>query len=412
MADLPHLGDLPELPDAPRRGLLQLNGKVLDGIVNTVDWLFRRDRLIQSGKTWFKLIHDGDLMSVRLYGPPDEPTIALPDGRELPVLRTQYAVPLVLVPPLGVTADTFDLMPHRSLARHMAARGFRVYLIDWGRPTPQHAALGLADYADHMMGEALAAIREDSGSRDLSLLGWCMGGLLSLMHAGLTQDRHIRNLVTVASPIDLRGGGVVAGIAGALDAPARFIRRYSDFRLAAVDPLKLTIPGWLLALGFKMTNPVASITTYWDLMTRLWDREFVEAHSTTSNYLNKMLIYPGGVVRDMVVKVAIDNELAKGRIRIDDRVADLSAITASALVFAGRKDTIVAPSIARRIIDILPTADKAYRLAAGGHMGVILGSQAPVEVWEPAAAWLAARSQARKAKAVRKSRAKPAATAP
>ena len=263
-----------------------------------------------------------------------------------------------------------------------------------------------------MMGEALAAIREDSGSRDLSLLGWCMGGLLSLMHAGLTQDRHIRNLVTVASPIDLRGGGVVAGIAGALDAPARFIRRYSDFRLAAVDPLKLTIPGWLLALGFKMTNPVASITTYWDLMTRLWDREFVEAHSTTSNYLNKMLIYPGGVVRDMVVKVAIDNELAKGRIRIDDRIADLSAITASALVFAGRKDTIVAPSIARRIIDILPTADKAYRLAAGGHMGVILGSQAPVEVWEPAAAWLAARSQARKAKAVRKSRAKPAATAP
>ena len=38
-------------------------------------------------------------------------------------------------------------------------------------------------------------------------------------------------------------------------------------------------------LVFKMTDPVSSVTTYWDLLTRLWDREFVESHSTTSDYL-------------------------------------------------------------------------------------------------------------------------------
>lgn len=389
--------EIDDLPDVPRRGVLHLNGRLAGTVANGFDWLFRRDRLIRSGKTWFELVHDGELMSVRHYRPLDaqgEP-MASADLHDLP---------LVLVPPLGVTSDTFDLMPDRSLARHMAARGFRTYLIDWGRPRPEHGRLGLADYVDRMMGEALTAVRRHSKSDELSLMGWCMGGLLSLMHAGLTKDASIRNLVTIASPIDLRGGGVVAGLAGALDAPARLIRKYSDFRLAGVDPQKLTIPGWLLALGFKLTNPVASITTYWDLLTRLWDREFVEKHSTTSNYLNKMLIYPGGVVRDMVLRMAIDNELAKGAIRVDQRVAEISAIKASALVFAGRRDTIVAPSVAKKIVDLLPTTDKEYRVAPGGHMGVILGSSAPAEVWDPAADWLAPRSKARivSAKPVRK----------
>ncbi|MCX7070295.1 MAG: alpha/beta fold hydrolase [Gammaproteobacteria bacterium] len=398
MSELP----LDELPDAPRRGVLQLNGRIAGTVANGFDWLFRRERLIQSGRTHFRLVLDGELMSVRRYDPPEESFIDLPDGGRLPVNRRLYPVPLVLVPPLGVTCDTFDLMPSRSLARYMAARGFRTYLIDWGRPTPAHASLGLVDYVDRMMSEALAAIRSDSGSKDVSLFGWCMGGLLSLMHAGLTQDRYIRNLVTVASPIDLRGGGVVAGLAGALDAPARLVRKYSDFRLMGVDPQKLTIPGWLLALGFKMTNPIASITTYWDLMTQLWDREFVEKHSTTSNYLNRMLIYPGGVVRDMLLRMAIDNELATGRIQIDSRIAEVGKIKASALVFAGDRDTIVAPRIARRIVDLLPTRDKAWRLAPGGHMGVVLGSTAAREVWGPAADWLAERSQPKPKAAPRK----------
>lgn len=137
--------EIDDLPDVPRRGVLHLNGRLAGTVANGFDWLFRRDRLIRSGKTWFELVHDGELMSVRHYRPLDaqgEP-MASADLHDLP---------LVLVPPLGVTSDTFDLMPDRSLARHMAARGFRTYLIDWGRPRPEHGRLGLADYVDRMMG--------------------------------------------------------------------------------------------------------------------------------------------------------------------------------------------------------------------------------------------------------------------
>ena len=291
-------------------------------------------------------------------------------------------------------------MPTRSLARYMAARGFRTYLIDWGRPTAAHAGLGLADYVDRMMSEALTAIRRDSGSQELSLFGWCMGGLLSLMHAGLTLDRQIRNLVTVASPIDLRGGGVVAGLAGALDAPARLVRKYSDFRLMGVDPQKLTIPGWLLALGFKMTNPVASHDHLLgpadpalgprvrreafdhlelpeqdaDLPGRCRSRHGAAAWPSTTSWPR--------------ARIRVDNAHRRDRCKIQGLGAGLRRQTATP---SSR------PRIARRrSSSCCRPQDKEYRVAPGGHMGVILGSSAPArEVWDPAADWLAPRSKAR-----------------
>ena len=376
------------------RQTLALNQRFVSAASNGFEWLFHRDRLVKSGKTWFELVHDGDPMSVRYYGLPEETGIKLPDGSELPIERSQFPVPLVLVPPLGVTANTFDLMPDRSLARYMAARGFRTYLIDWGKPGREHAQLGLRDYADVMMSEALAKIRRHSGAEELSLMGWCMGGLLILLYSGLSGDRGIRNLVTIASPIDLRGGGMVAGVAGALDAPARLIRQYTEFRLHSLDPASLSLPPWMTTLAFKLTDPVGSVTTYWDLVTRLWDREFVESHSTTSNYLNRMLRYPGGVVQDMTVKMAVDNNLASGVIEIGDKVADLRKIPASLLAYAGKTDNLVAPEVARKLVEFFGSDDKEFRVAVGGHMGVILGSKALAGVWAPSADWLAARSAA------------------
>lgn len=372
---------------------LAFNQRAAASLVNGTDWLFKRDSLVKSGRTWFELVLDGDPMSVRYYELPDDNEIELTDGTIMPIQRPARRIPLVLVPPLGVTTETFDLMPQRSLVRYMAARGFKVYMVDWGRPKREHAGLNMTDYADHMMGHALKAIRQHSGEQELSLMGWCMGGLLCLLYLGLNNDKDVRNLVTVASPIDMRGGGIVAGAAQALNAPAKLIRRYTRFRLQMLNPATLHSPSWATTLAFKLTDPVGSITTYWDLVTRLWDREFVESHSTTSDYLNNMLIYPGGVIQDMTVKMALDNQLAKGKIEVGERVADLSTLEQNMLVFAGETDKLVPAAIASKITEIVASQDKDFRVAPGGHMGVILGSKATNAVWAQSAEWLAVRSR-------------------
>lgn len=96
--------------------------------------------------------------------------------------------------------------------------------------------------------------------------------------------------MTVASPIDTRqGSGVIASMGRVINTLAKMMRKVSDFRLLNVDPQKMHVPGWMTTVMFKMTDPVGSVTTYWDLLMRLWDREFVVNHSTTADYLNNML---------------------------------------------------------------------------------------------------------------------------
>ena len=372
--------------------------RLLDSAENFHDWLFQRDSLVKSGQTPYELIYRSDPMSVRYYRLEPGSRIALADGSELPVVSRTHALPLVLVPPLGVTSEVFDLMPQRSLVRYMAARGFTTYLIDWGRPRRRHAHFGLHHYAQELMGEALAAIREHSGCRQLSLMGWCMGGLLCLIHLGLNPRTGVRNLVTVASPIDMRGGGVVARAARALDTPAQLVSRLgglqSRYLQRHFDVSRLHAPGWMTSLAFKLTNPISSVTTYWDLATRFWDREFVERHTTIADYLNNMLLYPGGVVRDVVMEMALGNKLAEGRVRVGDREARFAEIRANLLAFAGESDHLVPPSIARRSLDLVASGDKEFRISPGGHMGVILGGGAQSAVWAMAADWLVPRSTA------------------
>jgi len=375
---------------------LALNQRVAEMANNGIDWVFKHDTLIKSGRTWFELVHDGDLMAVRYYELPEDDHIELVDGSRMPIQRDQYAVPLVLVPPLGVTTETFDLMPQRSLVRYMVAAGFKVYLIDWGKPKKEHAHLGLKDYSYTMLGTALEKIRKHAGSREVSLMGWCMGGLLCLLHQGQMLDPHVRNIITVASPIDLESGsGMLAGLNGAaqaLDGPAQMVHKYVTLRLNTLDPARMSLPPWMTTLVFKMTDPVGSVTTYWDLVTRLWDREFVESHSTTSAYLNNMLMYPGGVLKDMATKVAPNNQLAKGKVEVGDNVAQIDAIESNLLAFAGRTDHLVPADVAARSVEIVASKDKEFRVAPGGHMGVIIGSKAQSAVWAETAQWLAPRS--------------------
>ena len=376
--------------------VLELNQRLASTAANGADWLFKRDTLIKSGRTWFELVHDGDLMAVRYYELPGEDAIELADGSNMPIRRDVFDVPLVLVPPLGVTTETFDLMPQRSLVRFMVAAGFKVYLVDWGKPRKEHAHLGLEDYAGRMLGAALEKIRRHSGIEHVSMMGWCMGGLLCLLHQGLVLDKRIRNIVTVASPIDLHAAsGVLAavtGVAQALDGPAQLVSTYTNLRLNALDPARLSVPDWATTIAFKLTDPVGSVTTYWDLVTRLWDREFVESHSTTSDYLNNMLRYPGGVVKDMAGGVVMDNQLAKGRVSLGDRVSKLDRIESSLLAFAGETDHLVPPKVAAKGVDVVASRDAEYRIAPGGHMGVIIGSKAQGAVWKESAEWLATRS--------------------
>lgn len=358
---------------------------------NAFDRLFRAASLVQAGQTPFETLHTDGLVSLRYYPPLQEDFIEL-DGITIPVERNHHKTPVVIVPPLAVNMLIYDLLPQRSLVRFLRAKGFEVYLIDWGKPTRAHSHYNLHTYVAELLPASLNRVREHSGQQKLSLHGWSMGGMFTLFYSALTKDQHVRNAIVLGSPIDSHASGILGFLNQRLADVSGSIRKHTNFRIHNLRPHWFHSPGWANTIGFKLTNPVGSFMGYWELIIRLGDREFVTSHATTSAFLDRMVAYPGGVVQDTVVRVWMDNQLSRGSVQIGDDEAQLANVTANLFAVAGKEDTMVTPAAAKSLMDHISSKDKTFRVTPGGHMGILAGSKAPGESWLEIADWLALRS--------------------
>src|SRR4051794_32218163 len=89
--------------------------------------------------------------------------------------------PVLLVPPLAAPASCFDLRRGCSVAEHLISLGYPTYLVDYGRIGFSDRQLGLEHWVDDVIPEAIRTVSEDSGAADVQLVGWCLGGSMSLL---------------------------------------------------------------------------------------------------------------------------------------------------------------------------------------------------------------------------------------
>ena len=62
----------------------------------------------------------------------------------------------------------------------------------------------------------------------------------------------------------------------------------------------------------------------------------------------------------------------QGRIELRDIVVELDKVKSALLSLAGETDTLVPPEIAEKVLDIVGSKDKTYKVAPGAH-GCISG---------------------------------------
>jgi polyhydroxyalkanoate synthase len=259
--------------------------------------LFQADALSQAEQTPYETLFDDGLVKLRYYPPLQENAIPLTDGTVMSVSRDTQRTPLVLVAPLAVNMLIYDLFPQRSLVRYLRARGFELYMVDWGRPGKYHNHLNLSSYFSDYLPKLLVQVRRHSGKQQLSLHGWSFGGLFSLCYSALGQDPDIKNLVLVGAPTDYHRNGALGAQYRRFSRRAKWIRRSTGLRIHDVPAGLLRSPGWMNSLAFKLTNPVGSLQGYWNLVKNLHDRDFVSAHATNGAFLDDMVAYPGGVIQ-------------------------------------------------------------------------------------------------------------------
>ncbi len=374
-----------------KKSKLGMADKIFWSVLNGIEQYVFSENFIVSNLSQYDEIFSEGIMSVRHYQPLKESQIDVA-GEKQAVSSRRFRVPVVLVPPLAATSMIFDLMPHRSVVRFFLARGFDVYLIDWGKVTADHTDLSLETYVLEWMPKALSAVREKSGEQDVSIFSYCMGGLISLMYLATSDDENVRNLVTVASPVDMHQSGVAGKVLSAIYQPAQVISSVLNFSLMDLPARYFHVPGWTSSLVFKMTNPMGLVISSFEKFLNLWDREYLEESLTMSQWFDDMVDYPGETIREMSVHMMLNNKMASGKMKIGKAKAEFSKIQASILAFAGDADKLVSARAARKVLEIVSSEDKEFCVVPGGHAGVFAGSKAPENTWAISADWLSQRS--------------------
>jgi poly(3-hydroxyalkanoate) synthetase len=352
--------------------------------------LFQSATMVQAEQTPFEVIYQKEIIRLRYYPPLKEKQIEIA-GKTIPVEPVQHAIPLVLVAPLAVNMYIYDLFADRSLVKYLQARGFKLYLVDWGCPKAKHNHFSISTYFADLLPQLLTKVREHSGSQKLSLHGWSFGGLFSYSTACL--DKDIVNLALIGAPCDYHKNGALGKQYQRIAKQLRWAEDRLGWRVHNTRKRWWRSPGWANALAFKLTNPVGSLQGYLDLIRNLHDEDYVTAHATNGAFLDNMVAYPGAVIQDVIQYLWTDNLMGKGLLPMKQAPATLSDIHANVLMVCGKTDPIVTKDCGAALLDFVSSKDKTLLEVPGGHMGILSGSQAPEHIWPKVADWLIERSQ-------------------
>ena len=105
---------------------------------------------------------------------------------------------VLVIPSLINRYYVLDPLPERSFLQHLANSGHRPLVIDWQAPGSRERHFDLADYIDGRLEAAFAAARRIADG-PIAVVGYCMGGLLSLALA-LRRQREVACLAVLATP--------------------------------------------------------------------------------------------------------------------------------------------------------------------------------------------------------------------
>ena len=298
-----------------------------------------------------------------------------------PLADEIYRVPLVLVMSLVSRSYIFDLAPGQSFIEFMLKQGYDVYAIDWGVPRPEDRRLRLEDYCLDFIPDCLRQIARDSGQPDISMLGYCMGGMLALIYAALHTGGRLKNLICLTTPVNYEGMGL--------------FRTWSDRRYFDVDKLVDTlgnVPGEFIYNSFQMLKPMQRIAGQIKLWDNMWNDEFVKSYRLLDRWGADQIPFAGECFRQTTKELSWDNKLYKNELMLRGQRVDLRNIRVPCLNVMAEHDDIAPYAATKELIQLIGSTDKQDLLLKGGHVSLLAGRNASGRLWPALDRWLAERS--------------------
>ncbi|MEO3761399.1 alpha/beta fold hydrolase [Mycobacterium sp. B14F4] len=278
--------------------------------------------------------------------------------------EVRFSPPLLIVFSLFSRSYILDLQSGNSFVERLLAAGFDVYLLDWGVPDERDAANQLEDYVHDYLPAAVERVRRLAGTDHVNLLGYCFGGVLSLLYAAHHLDAPLRSLSVMATPVDMQHLGPLTGVIGR-----------DGLDVETMLDADGNLPPQIIRQAFQVLKPTAQMTQLVDLWDRMWGEDYVAAHQAMAGWAGDHVPLPGGVAKQLAQMVQ-DNPLVNDTLVLGGDRVTLSAITVPFLNVLAARDHIVPEASAAPLIELVGSPDKHEVRLDAGHVGLLVGRAA------------------------------------
>ncbi|WP_026413824.1 AMP-binding protein [Actinomadura oligospora] len=304
-----------------------------------------------------------------------------PSGGEAETVEDDKRPVMLLVPPLMITAEVYDISSRVSAVAELHRLGVDPWVVDFGAPEREPGGLERT-VTDHVLAvsDAVDRVRAATG-RDVHLGGYSQGGMFVYQTAAYRRSRGIESVVTFGSPADT-SVALPFGLPSWLATDAA--GRVPDALLRNLD-----VPGWVTRTGFQLLSPVKSVRSRVDFLLQLHDREALAPRERQRQFLERTgwVAWPGPALNEFVRQFIQHNRMLTGGFVIGDRLVTLADITCPVLTFVGEVDEIASPPMVRGIRRASPRAEVYEMALRAGHFGLVVGSLAMAQTWPTVAEW-------------------------
>ena len=247
-----------------------------------------------------------------------------------PTTPDVYKRPLLIIPPWINKFYILDLNPEKSFIRWAVAQGLTVFVISWVNPDERLAEKGFEAYMREGILTALGCVEEATGERDVTAIGYCVGGTLlaaTLAYMAAVGDDRVQSATFFTTQIDFADAGDLK-----VFVDAEQLREVEE---------KMVEHGYLegssMAQAFNMLRPNDLIWSYY-VNNYLKGKEPMPFDLLVWNSDSTRM--PAANHRFYLRHCYFQNDLSNGRMVLSGKTLDLKKVTIPIYELASKEDHI------------------------------------------------------------------------